>query len=171
MAMPRYCSDPGDRLHPSVCDQWLLRISIQHYPWTMGFQPSYRTEAQIYARYILKEKPNAKIAILYQNDDFGRDYVLGLKDVLGDKYADTVKEATYEFTDATVDSQVVSLQATGADALILVATPKFAAQAIRKVYDIGWKPMFYITNVAIWISTVLEPAGVDKAVGLMSSVY
>jgi ABC-type branched-subunit amino acid transport system substrate-binding protein len=109
--------------------------------------------------------------MLYQNDDFGRDYVLGVKDVLGDKFADTVKEATYEFTDATVDSQVVSLQATGADALILVASPKFAAQAIRKVYDIGWKPMFYITNVAIWISTVLEPAGVDKAVGLMSSVY
>jgi branched-chain amino acid transport system substrate-binding protein len=146
--------------------------NYKEFPWTIGgIQATFRAEARIYARQILKEKPNAKIAMLYQNDDFGRDYVLGLKDVLGDKYADTVKEATYEFTDATVDSQVVSLQATGADALILVATPKFAAQAIRKVYDIGWKPMFYITNVAIWISTVLEPAGVDKAVGLMSSVY
>ena len=123
--------------------------NYKEFPWTIGgIQATFRAEARIYARQILKEKPNAKIAMLYQNDDFGRDYVLGLKDVLGDKYADTVKEATYEFTDATVDSQVVSLQATGADAFILVATPKFAAQAIRKVYDIGWKPMFYITNVA-----------------------
>jgi ABC-type branched-subunit amino acid transport system substrate-binding protein len=146
--------------------------NYKEFPWTIGgIQATFRAEARIYARQILKEKPNAKVAMLYQNDDFGRDYVLGVKDVLGDKFADTVKEATYEFTDATVDSQVVSLQATGADALILVASPKFAAQAIRKVYDIGWKPMFYITNVAIWISTVLEPAGVDKAVGLMSSVY
>jgi ABC-type branched-subunit amino acid transport system substrate-binding protein len=146
--------------------------NYKEFPWTIGgIQATFRAEARIYARQILKANPNAKIAMLYQNDDFGRDYVLGVKDVLGDKFADTVKEATYEFTDATVDSQVVSLQASGADALILVATPKFAAQAIRKVYDIGWKPMFYITNVAIWISTVLEPAGVDKAVGLMSSVY
>jgi branched-chain amino acid transport system substrate-binding protein len=146
--------------------------NYKEFPWTIGgIQATFRAEARIYARQILKANPNAKIGMLYQNDDFGRDYVLGVKDVLGDKFADTVKEATYEFTDATVDSQVVSLQASGADALILVATPKFAAQAIRKVYDIGWKPMFYITNVAIWISTVLEPAGVDKAVGLMSSVY
>ena len=146
--------------------------NYKEYPWTIGgIQATFRAEARIYARQILAAKPNAKIAMLYQNDDFGRDYVTGVKDVLGDKFAETVKEATYEFTDATIDSQVVGLQATGADALILVATPKFAAQAIRKVYDIGWKPMFYITNVAIWISTVLEPAGVEKAVGLMSSVY
>src|SRR5262245_44377314 len=146
--------------------------NYKEFPWTIGgIQGTFRAEARIYARQILKEKPNAKIAMLYQNDDFGRDYVAGVKDVLGDKYAETVKEATYEFTDATIDSQVVSLQASGADALILIATPKFAAQAIRKVYDVGWKPMFYITNVSIWISTVLEPAGVDKAVGLMSSVY
>jgi branched-chain amino acid transport system substrate-binding protein len=97
--------------------------------------------------------------------------VAGLKDVLADNYADTVKEATYDFTDATIDSQVVSLQSTAADALLLIATPKFAAQGIRKVYDIGWKPMFFLSNVAIWISTVLEPAGVEKAVGIMSSVY
>lgn len=146
--------------------------NYREYPWTIGgIQGTFRAEARIYARYILKEKPGAKIAILYQNDDYGRDYVLGLKDVLGDKYGDTVKEATYEFTDATVDSQVITLQGTGADALIVAATPKFAAQAIRKVYDIGWKPMFFLSNVAIWISTVLEPAGVEKAVGIMSSVY
>jgi len=144
----------------------------KQFPWTIGgIQGTFRAEARIYARYILKEKPNARIAILYQNDDYGRDYVLGLKDVLGDKYAATVKEATYEFTDATIDSQVVSLQGSGAEALIVAATPKFAAQAIRKVYDIKWKPMFFLSNVAIWVSTVLEPAGVEKAVGIMSSVY
>ena len=98
-------------------------------------------------------------------------YVLGLKDVFGDKYATAVKEATFEFTDATIDSQIVSLQATGADALVVAATPKFAAQAIRKVYDIGWKPMFFLSNMAIWVNTVLEPAGVEKAIGIMSSVY
>ena len=146
--------------------------NYKEYPWTIGgIQGTFRAEARIYARYILKEKPNAKIAILYQNDDYGRDYVLGLKDVLGDKYARMVKEATYEFTDATVNSQVVSLQGSGADALIVAATPKFAAQAIRKVHDIGWKPMFFLSNVAIWISTVIEPAGSEKAVGIMSSVY
>ena len=147
--------------------------NYKEFPYTIGgIQGTFRAEARIYARYILKEKPNAKIAILYQNDDYGRDYVLGLKDVLGDKYGATVKEATYEFTDATVDSQVVSLQGgTGADALIVAATPKFAAQAIRKVYDIKWKPMFFLSNVAIWVSTVLEPAGVEKAVGIISSAY
>jgi ABC-type branched-subunit amino acid transport system substrate-binding protein len=144
----------------------------KEFPWTIGgIQGTFRAEARIYARYIVKEKPGAKIAILYQNDDYGRDYVLGLKDVLGDKYAETVKEATYEFTDATVDSQVITLQGTGADALIVAATPKFAAQAIRKVYDIGWKPTFFLSNVAIWISTVIEPAGPEKAGGIMSSVY
>jgi branched-chain amino acid transport system substrate-binding protein len=146
--------------------------NYKEYPYTIGgIQGTFRAEARIYARYILKERPGAKIAILYQNDDYGRDYVLGLKDILGDKYASVVKEATYEFTDATVDSQVVSLQGSGADALIVAATPKFAAQAIRKVHDIGWKPMFFLSNVAIWISTVIEPAGPEKAVDIMSSVY
>ena len=146
--------------------------NYKEYPYTIGgIQGTFRAEARIYGRYSLKEKPNAKIAILYQNDDYGRDYVLGLKDILGDKYASTVVEATYEFTDATIDSQVVSLQGSGAESLIVAATPKFAAQAIRKVYDIGWKPMFFLSNVAIWISTVIEPAGVEKAVGIMSSVY
>ena len=146
--------------------------NYKEFPWTIGgIQATLRAEARIYARHILKEKPNAKIAILYQNDDYGRDYVAGLKDVLADKYADTVKEATYDFTDATINSQVVSLQSTDADALLLIATPKFAAQGIRKVYDIGWKPMFFLSNVSIWISTVLEPAGIEKAVGIMSSVY
>jgi branched-chain amino acid transport system substrate-binding protein len=141
-------------------------------PWTIGgVQATFRAEARIYARYILQSKPNAKIAILYQHDDYGRDYVEGLKDVLGEKYASTVVEASYEFTDPTIESQIVTLQGSGADALIVAATPKFAAQAIRKTYDIGWKPMFFLSNVAIWISTVMEPAGVEKGVGIVSSVY
>ena len=116
----------------------------KEHPWTMrGVQATFRSEARIYTKYILEKNPNARIAILYQNDDFGRDYMNGVRDVLGDRYAAVVKEATYEFTDPTIDSQIVSLQGSGADALIVAATPKFAAQAIRRVYDIGWKPMFF----------------------------
>ena len=150
-------------------DKW---GDYQHFPWTMGWQPSYRTEAQIYAKYILKEKPNAKIAVLYQNDDFGKDYIAGLKDVLGDKYAKmVVKEASYEVTDPTVDSQIVTLQASGADTLVTAATPKFAAQAIRKVYDIGWKPLHLLTNVSLSVAAVMVPAGPEKGVGVITSNY
>jgi branched-chain amino acid transport system substrate-binding protein len=144
----------------------------QEFPWSIGgVQATFRGEARLYARYIVKEKPNAKIAVLYQNDDYGRDYVLGFKDFFGAKYPDLVREAVYEVTDTTVDSQVVTLQATGADVLFVVATPKFAAQAIRKVYDIGWKPMFFLNSTAIWVNTVIEPAGVEKAIGILSSAY
>src|SRR5208337_4107638 len=113
-------------------DKW---GDYQHFPWTMGYQPSYRTEAQIYAKYILKEKPDAKIAILYENDDLGKDYVAGMKDVLGEKFDKMVVTASYETTDPTIDSQITSLQAAGADVLLVAASPKFAAQAIRKVHD------------------------------------
>jgi branched-chain amino acid transport system substrate-binding protein len=141
-------------------------------PWTMGgVQATFRAEARIYARYILDKNPNAKIGILHQNDDFGRDYASGVKDVLGDKFDAMVKVATYEFTDATIDSQIVSLQGAGCDALIVAASPKFAAQSIRKVYDIGWKPLFFMTNVGIWVGTVMEPAGFEKGIGLLSSAY
>ncbi len=144
----------------------------REFPWTMpGVQATFRSEGRIYSKYILEKNPNAKIAILYQNDDFGRDYVAGVKDVLGDRYAAVVKEASYEFTDPTIDSQIVALQGAGADALIVAATPKFAAMAIRKVYDLGWKPTFFLSNVAIWVSTVMEPAGVEKGVGILSSAY
>ena len=113
----------------------------KHFPWTMGWQPSYQTEGRIYAKYILKEMPNAKIAILYQNDDYGKDYVKGLKDGLGAKAKSMiVGEQSYETTEPTINSEVVTLQATGADVFFNVATPKFAAQAIRKVAEIGWKP-------------------------------
>ena len=141
------------------------------YPWTTGFQPDYQTEAKIYGKYILKEKPNAKIAILYQNDDFGKDYLTGMKAVLGDRYKKQVTEATYEPTDPTIDSQVASLQSSGADVLLVAAAPKFAAQAIRKVHDLGWKPMFFMTNVSISVASVLTPAGPEKAVGMISTGY
>ena len=140
-------------------------------PWTMGWQPNYQTEAQIYAKYILKNSPNAKIGVLYQNDDFGKDYLKGLKDGLGDKAKMIVSEVTYEVTDPTVDSQVVQLQGAGADVFVNIATPKFAAQAIRKAYDIGWKPTQYLSNVSVGVGSVLTPAGLDKSVGIISTAY
>jgi len=150
-------------------DKW---GDYKHFPWTIGFQPSYRIEAQIYAKYILKNKPNAKVAIIYQNDDFGKDYLNGVKDVFGDQYAKLmVKEATYEVTDPTTDSQVVGLQASGADTLVIAATPKFAAQIVRKVYDINWHPAEFLTNVSIAVGSVIKPAGVEKAVGIITGGY
>jgi branched-chain amino acid transport system substrate-binding protein len=144
----------------------------KHFPWTMGWQPNYQTEAHIYARQILSTKPDSKIGILYQNDDFGKDYVIGLKDGLGDKYGTmVVKEASYEATDPTVDSQIVTLQGAGADTLLTAAIPKFAAQAIRKAYDIGWKPTHYLSNVSISVGSVLEPAGLEKSQGIISADY
>jgi branched-chain amino acid transport system substrate-binding protein len=144
----------------------------KHFPWTIGWQPSYRVEARIYARYILKNLPNAKIAVLYQNDDFGKDYLVGLREGLGDK-ADKMIVATksYETTDPTVDSQVVALQGSGADVLLTAAVPKFAAQAIRKVYDIGWKPTHFLSNVSVSVATVMQPAGLEKGVGVISAAY
>ncbi len=150
-------------------DKW---ADYKKYPWTMGWQPSYRVEAQIYGKYILEHKPNAKIGILWQNDDFGKDYLLGLRDVLRDKFDKmVVQKASYEVTDATVDSQIISLQSSGADTLVAAVAPKFGAQAIRKVYDIGWKPLFFMTNVSVSVATVIRPAGEQKAVGLVSSAY
>ena len=149
-------------------DKW---GDYKQFPWTIGYQPSYRVEARIYAHYILQAKPAAKVAILYQNDDFGKDYVAGMKDVLGDKYAKMVTEASYETSDATIDSQIVSLQASGADTLLIAATPKFAAQAIRKVYDIGWKPLEFVTNVSISVGSVMTPAGKEKGVGIITALY
>ena len=143
----------------------------QHFPWTMGFQPSYRTEAQIYTKYVLDNVKDPKIAILYQNDDFGKDYPAGVKDVLGDKFDKMVVSSSYETTDATLDSQLNTLQASGANVLLVAAIPKFAAMSIRKVYDLGWKPMFFMSNVSISVGSVLTPAGPDKAVGMVSTGY
>ncbi|HEY0182992.1 MAG TPA: ABC transporter substrate-binding protein [Rhodopila sp.] len=150
-------------------DKW---GDYQHFPWTMGYQPSYRTEAQIYTKYILSLNPGAKLAILYQNDDFGKDYPAGVKDVLGDKYSSiVVGAASYETTDATVDSQLTSLQASGAEYLLVGATPKFAAQAIKKVHDLGWHPTFFLSNVSISVGSVMNPAGPENGVGIITSGY
>jgi branched-chain amino acid transport system substrate-binding protein len=144
----------------------------KHFPWTIGYNPSYQTESRIYGKHIVATKPNAKIAVLYQNDDFGKDYLIGLKEGLGaDKAGVIVKEASYETSEPTVDSQVVTLQGSGADLFVIVATPKFAAQAIRKSYDLGWNATRYITNVSVSIATILKPAGLDKSKGLITGGY
>ena len=142
------------------------------YPWTMGFNPNYQSEGKLYAQHILGSKPNAKIAVLYQNDDYGKDYLKGFTEGLGAKaQAMIVKSATYEVTDPTVDSQIVTLQGSGADTFFNITTPKFAAQAIRKVADVGWKPVHYLNQVSASVGSVLKPAGLDKSVGLISMQY
>jgi branched-chain amino acid transport system substrate-binding protein len=142
------------------------------FPWTIGWQPSYQVEAKIYGKYILQNHPNPKIAVMYQNDDFGKDYVVGLKAQLGADYNKyVVKETSYESTDATVDSQAVTMKDSGADVLVAAPIPKFAAQLIRKVYDLSWKPMFFMSNVAISVGATMTPAGPEKAIGMISSLY
>jgi branched-chain amino acid transport system substrate-binding protein len=144
----------------------------QHFPWTIGFNPNYQTEAHIYGKHILSTKPEGKIGVLYQNDGFGKDYLIGLKDGLGpDHVGMVIKEVSYETSEPTVDSQVVTLQGSGADILIIAATPKFAAQAIRKSSDLGWNAVRYLSNVSPSIATVLKPAGLDKSKGLITAYY
>jgi ABC-type branched-subunit amino acid transport system substrate-binding protein len=142
------------------------------FPWTMGFQPSYRVEARIFAKYILKEKPNAKVAVFYQNDDFGKDYVAGLKDVFGDKASSLiVAEESYETTEPSIDSHIVKLKATDADVFVNITTPKFAAQTIKKMAELQWKPMHLLTDVSISIGAVMKPAGLDASEGILSAGY
>ncbi len=144
----------------------------QHFPWTMGFQPNYQSESRIYAAYLLEEHPNAKIGVLYQNDDYGKDYVKGFKDGLGDKAKTMiVSEAPYEVTDPTVDSQVVSLKSSGADVFFNVTIPKFAAQAIRKVAEIGWKPLHILNNVSSSVGATLKPAGLENCKDIISTFW
>jgi branched-chain amino acid transport system substrate-binding protein len=144
----------------------------KHYPWTMGWQPAYQTEGKIYAKDILTNHPNAKVAVLYQNDDYGKDLLKGLKDGLGAKASSLiVKEASYEVTDPSIDSQILSLKDSGADVFVNITTPKFAALAIRKVYDSGWRPTQYLANVSLSIGAVLTPAGLEKSAGLMTVAY
>ncbi|MBK1659961.1 ABC transporter substrate-binding protein [Paracraurococcus ruber] len=150
-------------------DKW---GNYQDTPWTIGWQPSYRTEAQIYMKHLLAERPNPRIGLLYQNDDFGKDYVTGVRDILGARYDQMVRAVSHEATDPTIDSQVVSLQQGGCDVMLTATTPKFAAQAIRRVFDVGWRPAFYyLTNVSISVGTVMEPAGPEKGVGIITSAY
>ncbi|PIF75040.1 amino acid/amide ABC transporter substrate-binding protein (HAAT family) [Variovorax sp. 54] len=142
------------------------------FPWTMGWQPTYQTEGKIYAQHILSTKPNAKIAVLMQNDDFGKDFLKGFLEALGDKAKTMiVAQSTYEVTDPTIDSQMVNLKASGADTFFSITTPKFAAQAIRKAADIGWKPTQYLSSVSVSVSAVIKPAGPENAVGVISATY
>lgn len=144
----------------------------KNFPWTMGYNPNYQTEGRIYAKYILKNHPTAKIAILWQNDDLGRDYLTGMKAGLGDKAASMiVSDASYELSDPTIDSQIVKLKSSGADLLFNASTPKFAAQAIKKVADLGWKPIHIVDINATSVGAVLVPAGLDNSKGLISTNY
>ena len=142
------------------------------FPWTMGWQPNYQSEAKVYAKYILENKPGGKIGILYQNDDYGKDYLTGFKAGLGEQAAKMiVAEQSYEVTDPTVDSQIISLKNSGADIFFNITTPKFAAQAIRKAADIDWHPLHFLNNVSNSVGSVLAPAGLDKATGLITALY
>jgi len=142
------------------------------FPWTMGWQPSYQSETQIYAKYLLKEKPGAKIAVLYQNDDYGKDYLKGLKDGLGAKAASMIiAEDSFETSEPTIDNHIVKLKASGADVFIDIATPKFAAQAIKKVAEIGWKPLHFLNNVSASVGSVMKPAGFENGQDIISAAY
>lgn len=149
-------------------DKW---ANPQEYPWTIGWQPSYRVETQIYAKYLLEQKPDAKVALLYQNDDFGKDFINGLRDILGARYNTMVRSASYEATDPTIDSQVITLQGSGADVLVCATSPKFAAQTIRKVFDVGWRPLTFMANIASSASAVMHPAGAEKGVGVVTADF
>jgi len=142
------------------------------FPWTMGWQPSYQSETQIYAKYLLKERPNAKIGVLFQNDDYGKDYLKGLKDGLGAKAATMIiAEEAYETSQPTIDSHIVKLKSSGADVFINITTPKFAAQAIKKIAEIGWKPEHFLNNVSASVGSVMKPAGFENGQGIISAAY
>ena len=144
----------------------------QNFPWSMGWSPNYQNEARIYARYILREKPNARIAVIYQNDDYGKDYLKGLKDGLGDKATSMiVAEDAYEVAEPTIDSHVVKMKSLNADVFVDITTAKFAAQAIRKAAEIGWKPLHFLNNVSTSIGAVIKPAGFENAQGIISVAY
>jgi branched-chain amino acid transport system substrate-binding protein len=143
----------------------------KNFPWTMGWQPNYFSEGKVFAQAILEGQPNGKIAVLYQNDDFGKDYLSGLEAGLGDKKSMIIARETYEVTDPTVDSQMVKLKASGADIFVNVAVPKFAAQAIKKAAELTWKPTHYLVQVASSLGSTLAPAGLDNSVGLITTAF
>jgi len=143
----------------------------KNFPWTMGWQPSYQSEAHIYAKYLMKEKPDGKIAILYQNDDFGKDYLKGLKDGLGPKDSMIITEESYETSEPSIDNHIVKLKASGADVFMSITTPKFAAQAIKKLAEIDWHPVHIVSNVSASVGGVIKPAGFENAQGILSAAY
>ena len=142
-----------------------------HFPWTIGWQPSYQSEARIYAKFLMKEKPDAKVAVLYQNDDFGKDYLKGLKDGFAAKASTIIAEESYEVSEPTIDNHIVKLKATGADVFLSITTPKFAAQAIKKLAEIEWKPLHIVSNVSTSVGSVMKPAGFENAQGILSATY
>ncbi|MDU6746716.1 MAG: ABC transporter substrate-binding protein [Bradyrhizobium sp.] len=144
----------------------------KNFPWTMGWQPSYQSEGRIYAKYLLKDKPGAKIGVLFQNDDFGKDYLKGLKDGLGDKAASMIViEESYETSEPSIDGHIVKLKASGADVFFSVTTPKFAAQAIKKLAEIDWHPLHLVVNVSASVGSVIKPAGFENSQGILSAAY
>ncbi|MCC8953354.1 ABC transporter substrate-binding protein [Bradyrhizobium sp. Pear77] len=143
----------------------------KNYPWTMGWQPSYQDEARVYAKYIMKHKPDAKVAVLYQNDDFGKDYLKGLKDAFGDKASMIVAEEAYETSEPAIDNHIVKLKAAGADTFISITSPKFAAQAIKKAAEIAWTPLQFVANVSASVGGVMQPAGFENSQGVLSASY
>jgi branched-chain amino acid transport system substrate-binding protein len=151
----------------TAADKW---ADYKEHPWTIMWTPSYRVEARIYAKYIARDHADRKVGLLYQNDDFGKDYLLGLQDVMGDKFSKVV-QASYEVTDPTIDSQLVSLKESGIDLLVSACTPKFAAMVIRKKYDLGWKPVHIASNVGVSVGAVMTPAGPERGIGTISSAY
>ncbi len=142
-----------------------------HFPWTIGWQPSYQSEARIYAKYLMKEKPDAKVAVLYQNDDFGKDYLKGLKDGFAGKASAIIAEESYEVSEPTIDNHIVKLKASGADVLISITTPKFAAQTIKKMAEIDWKALQIVANVSTSVGAVMKPAGFENGQGVLSAHY
>ncbi|KJC33577.1 branched-chain amino acid ABC transporter substrate-binding protein [Bradyrhizobium sp. LTSP885] len=144
----------------------------KEFPWTMGWQPNYQSETQIYAKYILKNMPNAKIAVIFQNDDYGKDYLKGLKDGLGQKAASMiVAEESFETSEPSIDNHIVKLKSSNADVFVDIATPKFAAQAIKKVTELGWKPTHFLNNVSASVGSVIRPAGYENAQDIISANY
>src|ERR1700736_1476258 len=143
----------------------------KNFPWTMGWQPTYQSEGRVMARYILEKHPNSKIAVFWQNDDAGKDQVKGLRDGLGEKAKMIIADASYEVSDPTIDSQIVTLKNSGADTFVSFSAPKAAAQAIRKIAELGWKPNYFISSTATSVATVLKPAGLENSKGLISTAY
>jgi len=143
----------------------------KNFPWTMGWQPSYQSEAQIYAKWLLKERPDAKVAILYQNDDFGKDYLKGTKDGFGAKASSIILEESYEVSEPSIDGHIVKIKAANPDVLLIYTTPKFGAQTIKKTAELGWKPLQIITNVSASVGSVMKPAGFEAAQGVLSAAY
>src|SRR6202451_1696972 len=143
----------------------------KEFPWTMGWQPSYQSEARIYAKYLIKTKPDAKIGVLYQNDDFGKDYLKGLTDGLGAKTTMITAEEGYETSEPSIDNHIVKLKTSGADVFISITTPKFAAQAIKKLAEMNWTPLHIVSNVSASVGGVIKPAGFENAQGILSAAY